>query len=136
MDSRWSLYPNGCGNDDLKTKELNMSTKKDWHVTVDEAIKLTNNPADPGWGEVMVRGSLIAGLYKPNKIDEQTPHDQDEVYFVHSGTGEFINNGERVNLKPGDFLFVPAFAEHRFENFSDDFSVWVVFYGVKGGEKV
>jgi mannose-6-phosphate isomerase-like protein (cupin superfamily) len=114
-----------------------MSTsKKEWHVTVDEAMKLTNNPEDPGWGEVMVRGSLIAGIYKPHKVDEQTPHDQDEVYFVHNGTGEFINNGERVNLKPGDFLFVPAFAEHRFENFSDDFSVWVVFYGVKGGEKV
>jgi hypothetical protein len=25
--------------------------------------------------------------------------------------------------------------EHYFENFSDDFAVWVIFYGPDGGEK-
>jgi hypothetical protein len=32
------------------------------------------------------------------------------------------------------FLFVPAGQIHRFENFSSDFAVWVVFYGPEGGE--
>ena len=27
-----------------------------------------------------------------------------------------------------------AGVEHRFENFSDDFAVWVFFYGPEGGE--
>jgi hypothetical protein len=31
-------------------------------------------------------------------------------------------------------LFVPAGVEHRFEDFSDDFAVWVVFWGPDGGE--
>jgi hypothetical protein len=31
-------------------------------------------------------------------------------------------------------LFVPAGAEHRFEDFTDDLTVWVVFYGPEGGE--
>jgi len=31
-------------------------------------------------------------------------------------------------------LFVPAGVEHRFENFSDDFATWVIFYGPEGGE--
>ena len=113
-----------------------MSTQKfPWHATVEDAQALMTDPNDPGWGEVFTHGSLLVGMYDPKNVDEQTPHDQDEVYFVRSGTGTFFNNGERVNLKVGDFLFVPAFAEHRFEDFSDDFSVWVVFYGVKGGEK-
>ena len=28
----------------------------------------------------------------------------------------------------------PARVEHRFEDFSDDFAVWVIFYGPEGGE--
>ena len=31
-------------------------------------------------------------------------------------------------------LFVPAGVEHRFDDFSDDFAAWVVFFGPKGGE--
>ena len=31
-------------------------------------------------------------------------------------------------------IWVPAGAEHRFEDFSDDLAVWVVFYGPEGGE--
>ena len=35
---------------------------------------------------------------------------------------------------PGDAFFVAAGVEHRFENFSTGFSVWVVFWGPSGGE--
>jgi mannose-6-phosphate isomerase-like protein (cupin superfamily) len=47
-----------------------------------------------------------------------------------------LNNDKKVNFKAGDFLFVPAGIEHRFTNFTADFSTWVFFYGPKGGEKV
>ena len=36
---------------------------------------------------------------------------------------------------PGDLIFVPAGAEHRFEDFSDDLETWVAFYGPEGGER-
>ncbi len=32
-------------------------------------------------------------------------------------------------------LFVAAGAEHRFEDFTQDFAAWVVFYGPEGGER-
>jgi uncharacterized RmlC-like cupin family protein len=35
----------------------------------------------------------------------------------------------------GSFIFVPAGRIHRFENFSSDLTVWVVFYGPEGGEE-
>lgn len=79
-------------------------------------------------------GTLAVEIYKPEKIDLQQPHSRDEVYVVVSGTGEFMNDGERSTFSPGDFLFVPAGVEHRFENFTDDFSTWVIFYGPEGGE--
>lgn len=80
-------------------------------------------------------GTLSIEIYKPQKVDLQQPHEQDEVYMVISGKGEFLNGDERTNFGPGDVLFVPAGVVHRFENFTDDFATWVLFYGPKGGEK-
>ncbi|WP_136468408.1 cupin domain-containing protein [Flagellimonas onchidii] len=79
-------------------------------------------------------GTLSVEVYKPEKVDLQQPHTRDEVYVVISGTGEFVNGGIRTDFGPGDFLFVPAGVEHRFENFTNDFSTWVLFYGPEGGE--
>ncbi|MFK7812889.1 MAG: cupin domain-containing protein [Maribacter sp.] len=84
---------------------------------------------------VFKHGTLAVEVYKPEKVDLQKPHTRDEVYVIISGSGEFLNDGVRSNIKIGDFLFVPAGTEHRFENFTDDFSTWVLFYGPEGGEK-
>jgi mannose-6-phosphate isomerase-like protein (cupin superfamily) len=45
-----------------------------------------------------------------------------------------VNGEERYPFGAGDVLFVPAGMPHRFEDFSDDLAVWVIFYGPKGGE--
>ena len=84
---------------------------------------------------VFEHGSLSVEVYKPDKIDLQKPHTRDEVYVVISGSGTFFNNGDRTIFSPGDFLFVKAGLEHRFEDFTDDFSTWVIFYGPEGGEE-
>lgn len=71
--------------------------------------------------------------YAPRDADPQLFHDRDELYFVISGRGTFVRDGERVPFEPGDALFAAAGEAHRFEDFSEDFAVWVVFYGeVKG----
>ena len=83
---------------------------------------------------VFKHGTLSVEIYSPSKVDLQSPHNRDEVYIVISGKGDFVNGDERVKFEPGDFLFVPAFREHRFENFTEDFTTWVLFYGPEGGE--
>ncbi len=80
-------------------------------------------------------GTLEVELYAPRGHDAQTPHDRDEVYVVVSGTGDFVADGARHKCGPGDFLFVAAGVPHRFEKFSDDLAVWVLFYGPDGGEQ-
>ena len=70
-------------------------------------------------------------LYKPVGEDRQKPHNHDELYIVASGTGVFNLDGERIAFGQGDLLFAPAHAPHRFEDFSDDFSCWVIFYGAE-----
>ena len=79
-------------------------------------------------------GTMRAGVYAPRGKDQQAPHDQDEIYIVASGSGVFFKSGERKPFATADLIFVEAGAEHRFEDFSDDFAAWVVFWGPKGGE--
>ena len=90
---------------------------------------------DSPFKKLFNHGTLSIEIYKPEKVDLQQPHTRDEVYIIISGTGEFINGTRKTNFSPGDFLFVPAGVEHRFLNFSTDFSTWVIFYGPEGGEK-
>nr|MBV6631204.1 cupin domain-containing protein [Oceanococcus sp. HetDA_MAG_MS8] len=70
----------------------------------------------------------------PVERDRQSPHDRDEIYVVARGRGRFYNGEATVSVEAGSFLFVPAGVEHRFEQFSEDFAVWVFFYGPQGGE--
>lgn len=85
--------------------------------------------------EVLRHGSLELRYYAPKRNDPQTPHDRDEVYIVASGSGVFVRGAEHVAFATGDTFFVPAKMEHRFEDISDDFATWVMFYGPAGGER-
>ena len=83
---------------------------------------------------VLKRGTLDVVLGTPARPDEQTPHEQDELYIVVRGRGFLFHDGKRDACGPGDLLFVAAATEHRLEDFSDDFLMWRVFYGANGGE--
>jgi len=82
---------------------------------------------------LLENGSMELGYYKPVGTDEQSPHDQDEIYIVQTGHGIFICGDQRTPFGPGDALFVAARVDHRFVDFSDDFAAWVIFYGPMGG---
>lgn len=103
-------------------------------MTIDTALQAVAASGDERYGVLLEHGSLEIGFYAPSGTDPQTPHDQDEVYVVHSGSGKFLHEDATRDFKPGDVLFVPAGAEHRFQEFTEDFGAWVVFYGPVGGE--
>jgi len=86
------------------------------------------------YAEPFTHGTMRLGYYAPRGHDPQQPHEQDELYFVQSGTGVFVCGAEEMAFEPGDALFVAAGESHRFESFSDDFAAWVVFWGPPGGE--
>lgn len=108
-----------------------MNNKK---VSLLEAIEQLKQESNKTFTVVMQHGSMSVEYFSPQKTDTQTPHEQDELYIVARGHGNFNRNGEKLDCKAGDVLFVPAGMDHRFEQFSDDFATWVVFYGPKGGE--
>ena len=103
-------------------------------ITLAEALDRLPGPQNEQVVSVFEHGSLVVKLYAPRGQDPQTPHSRDEIYVVARGVGEFVFGGERQAFGPYDVLFAAAGVEHRFENFSDDFAVWVFFYGPEGGE--
>ncbi len=108
---------------------------QDWLVSLDHILaNLEATPDGKRLSYPIRHGTMRVGVYAPTPKDPQSPHDQDELYIVISGSGTFVKEGERRPFRQGDLIFVEAGAEHRFEDFTDDFATWVVFWGPKGGE--
>jgi mannose-6-phosphate isomerase-like protein (cupin superfamily) len=103
-------------------------------ATIEEAMTQLPGPRGERSVAVLEHGSLLIKVYAPRSHDLQTPHTRDEVYVVAQGSGEFVSDQGRQRFGPHDLLFAPAGVEHRFENFTDDLIVWVMFYGPEGGE--
>jgi mannose-6-phosphate isomerase-like protein (cupin superfamily) len=102
------------------------------------AAARTHLPGPDGAHSVSLfrRGMLdvkLAGA-RPVPTTALTPHDQDEIYLIVRGRGVLFHDGRRDSFEAGDLLFVAAGTEHRFEDYTADLSVWVVFFGPPGGE--
>ena len=101
---------------------------------VDDAVKQLPGPEGKRFATIFEHGTLAVEIYAPRGTDPQQPHTRDEVYFVASGSGEYVCGESRQTFRPTDLLFAAAGVTHRFENFTDDLTVWVLFYGPEGGE--
>ncbi len=83
---------------------------------------------DGGYEIVHASPGLEIGVYVlvAPEPDRQQPHADDEVYVVLEGRGVLEVEGERVELREGHAVFVPAGAEHRFVGY-EQLSVLVIF---------
>ena len=59
--------------------------------------------------------------------DTQSPHAEDEIYYVVSGRGAIDVAGERRPVQPGSIVFVAKEVEHRFVDIEEDLSLLVFF---------
>jgi mannose-6-phosphate isomerase-like protein (cupin superfamily) len=75
------------------------------------------------------RGTLSLGLYvlAAGVRDEQSPHAEDEIYYVVSGRGAIVVDGERRRVAPGSIIFVAKEIEHRFVEIEEDLALLVFF---------
>ena len=96
------------------------------HVTWDEAIEKINKER---FIQVLQNETVEVFLYAPKDMDHQKPHRREEIYFIVTGEAKFFDGQKIIKVQHGDMVRVKAHQEHRFEEFSDDFSTWVVFYG-------
>jgi mannose-6-phosphate isomerase-like protein (cupin superfamily) len=92
------------------------------------AVKERLRDAGGGYEVVHESAGLELGVYVlvAPEPDRQSPHEDDEVYVVLEGRGTLEIEGEKVELREGNAVFVPAGAEHRFVGY-EQLSVLVIF---------
>lgn len=96
-------------------------------VTLADALALPRTPGRSA--EILIDGEMeIRFAAKPSN-GPQTPHLRDEFYAVARGTARYRVEDRVSEVGPGDLLFAAAGAPHGFEDPSEDFCVWVMFYG-------
>lgn len=102
--------------------------------TIDEFLEKLPLPANEKWKggvfdvEPFKKRNVALVFFAPRSADYQTFHDKDEFYFIARGTAELIIENERFKCETGAAFFVPAKKNHHFENFSDEFATWAVFF--------
>lgn len=102
--------------------------------TIDEFLEKLPLPPNEKWKdgvfdlETFRKGNVQLIFFAPRGNDHQTFHDADEFYFIARGSGELVIENERFGCETGDAFFVPARKKHRFENFTEDFATWAIFF--------
>lgn len=73
--------------------------------------------------------TLSCGIYSlpAGARDLQSPHDEDEVYYVVSGSGRVRVDGEERAVGPGSILYVEATSEHSFFEIDEEMTLLVFF---------
>lgn len=72
---------------------------------------------------------LSMGLYvlPAGGTDPQSPHTEDEVYYVVSGRAKIKVADENRAVQTGSILYVAKNVEHRFHSIEQDLTVLVFF---------
>jgi len=93
-----------------------------------EGAKRRLAEADGGYEIVHESAGIEIGVYVlvAPEPDRQQPHEDDEVYVVLEGDGVLDVADERVALREGHAVFVPAGVEHRFSAY-EQLAVLVIF---------
>jgi mannose-6-phosphate isomerase-like protein (cupin superfamily) len=73
-------------------------------------------------------GKVSLVFFAPRNTDYQTSHEGDEFYVIVRGKGCLIIGSDTFSCETGDAFFVPAKTPHHFENFTDDFATWAIFF--------
>src|SRR5512134_2462339 len=83
--------------------------------------------------EFLRKSSLSMGVYRlpAGGIDPQSPHTEDEVYYVVDGQAQIQvgadTSGEYRSVGPGSIVYVAANVPHRFHSIEEDLTALVFF---------
>jgi mannose-6-phosphate isomerase-like protein (cupin superfamily) len=72
---------------------------------------------------------MSAGIYllSAGATDKQTPHQEDEIYYVVGGKAKVRLGREERSISQGDVIFVEKNLEHRFFDIAEELVLLVIF---------
>ena len=99
-----------------------------------EAIDAQREAADHPYEEFLSVPDLSAGLYvlDAGATDGQSPHGEDEIYYVVSGRGRITVSGATRDVIPGSIVFVAAHEPHAFHDITERLVLLVAFGPAEG----
>ena len=85
--------------------------------------------SDRPFAELVRSHDLSVGVYvlEAGATDHQTPHTEDEVYYVIRGRGRIRVADEDRPVEAGSIVFVAADVPHRFHDIAEQLVVLVAF---------
>ncbi|MBW2270433.1 MAG: cupin domain-containing protein [Deltaproteobacteria bacterium] len=100
-----------------------------WKVFEVAELEEKGKVLGPPYMEFLRVPSLSCGIYflEAGAPDLQTPHDEDEVYYVLSGRARIRVDGKEKQVQQGSILYVRATAEHSFFEIEEDITLLVFF---------
>lgn len=99
-----------------------------------EAVRTEHDAAQERYHEFLREPSMSLGRYvlPAGGTDTQSPHAEDEVYYVLDGRARIRIADETYPVEPGDLVFVARHVEHRFLDIEEPLEVLVVFAPAEG----
>ena len=81
------------------------------------------------WVEHLRVPDLSVGTYSipAGGTDSQDPHTEDEIYLVTAGRAVLESGSDRIAVRPGSVIYVPAGEVHRFAEIVEDLAAIVFF---------
>jgi quercetin dioxygenase-like cupin family protein len=94
-----------------------------------DAIERQRTNQGTAYLEVLRVPSMSAGVYvlAPGSVDGQSPHQQDEMYFVARGRARMRAGAEDQLVGPGSLIFVAAQVKHQFYDIEEELTLLVFF---------
>jgi len=92
-------------------------------------IDRTRQAEQRHYREFLRVADLSAGLYvlEAGATDPQSPHTEDELYYVVRGRGSVTVGTETRRVTAGSLIFVSATVPHRFHDIGERLEILVVF---------
>jgi mannose-6-phosphate isomerase-like protein (cupin superfamily) len=97
---------------------------------IDGAGEFTSPGTSPNhWVERFRVPDLSVGTYSipAGGIDDQTPHQEDEIYVVTGGRAVLTTGSGAAEITTGSVIYVPAGESHTFTNIAEDLTLLVIF---------
>ena len=100
-----------------------------WELFDIEQLITSGSDGDVSYTEFLNVPTMHCGLYRLAKgsNDMQTPHDEDELYYVVRGRAQLKVADEVKEVGPGSVMYVRASEEHAFFEITEDMVLLVFF---------
>ncbi len=100
-----------------------------WQVFDVDAIRSELSGSSVEYKEFLRVPTLSCGIYQlpAGSQDMQSPHNEDEVYYVVAGKARMMFGDKMKEVKSGTVLYIKATESHSFFEIEEDMTLLVFF---------